>query len=336
MIPTFDAIVVGAGYIGSSVAYQLCAAGLRTRLFLTKARWQPAPRGGITATFRTQDMELSKSVELIRLARTCLAKLEEKLQWKVGLMRIGGLLLIENENQWKLMEAMLKNFAIEGILSELVPTNHLQELEPSLIPLLFWVPFITLRGQADPFQLIWGYLVQARHLGLKEYYFNEVTGFKVQSGRLEGIVTSCGSYSTDTVVLCTGANTRHLGSLLGREWDIQYTIGQAMVTEPVEPVLHNHISSASFFEEEALGELGAIRVGLAIGQSPHGHLLLGEAINGRCCLPAPDAGSILTGGGIVCLARISVLPPASHSSGSGRHPWLIPRMHVPGWVRFQE
>ena len=30
---TFDVIVVGAGYIGSSAAYHMCAAGLRTALF---------------------------------------------------------------------------------------------------------------------------------------------------------------------------------------------------------------------------------------------------------------------------------------------------------------
>ena len=69
-----------------------------------------------------------------------------------------------------------------------------------------------------------------------------------------------------------------LGRLLRRDWDIHYVLGQAMVTDPLEPVLHNHISSASFFEDQPASQEGAVNVGLAVGQSQHGHLLLGEAM----------------------------------------------------------
>jgi sarcosine oxidase subunit beta len=274
----FDVIVVGAGYIGSSVAYHLCAAGLRTALFDQGSMAAGASRAGY-GNIQIQDMELSKSVELVRMARTRLANLEENLEWKVGLRRIGGLLLIENENQWQMMEARLKILRSEGIPSELVPAEHLRELEPCIdASALLGGLYHDGEGQVDPFQLIWGYLVNARRLGLQEFYYSEVTGFNVNSGRVKGINTPNGLYSADVVVLCTGANTRRLGNLLGRDWDIRYILGQAMLTDPVEPVLHNHISSASFFEQELAEQERAVSVGLAISQSQHGHLLLGEAM----------------------------------------------------------
>jgi sarcosine oxidase subunit beta len=274
----FDVIVVGAGYIGSSVAYHLCAAGLRTALFDQGSMAAGASRANY-GNIQIQDLELSRSVEMVRMARLRFAMLEEDLSRKVGLRRIGGLLLIENENQWQIMEARLKALHLEGIPSELVPAERLREVEPSLdVSSLLGGLYHDGEGQVDPFQLIWGYLAQARRLGLEEYYFTEVTGFNVKSGQVVGIITPRGLYSTNKVVLCTGANTRQLGRLLGREWDIQFILGQAMVTDPVEPVLHNHVSSASFFEQEQTNQEGAVRVGLAISQSQHGHLLLGESM----------------------------------------------------------
>jgi sarcosine oxidase subunit beta len=274
----YDAIVVGDGYIGSSVAYHLCAAGLRTALCDQGSMAAGASRASY-GSIQIQDLELSKSVELIRMARTRLATLEENLEQKVGLRRIGGLLLIENENQWQMMETRLKALNAQGIHSELVPAAHLREVEPRLdSSTLLGGLYHNEEGQIDPFQLIWGYLVQARRLGLQEYYFTEVTGFDVKNGRLEGLITSHGYYSAGRVVLCTGAYTRKLGRLLGREWDIPYILGQALVTDPAEPVLHNHISSASFFEKTAAQQEGVVSVGLAISQSIHGHLLLGEAM----------------------------------------------------------
>jgi sarcosine oxidase subunit beta len=113
---------------------------------------------------------------------------------------------------------------------------------------------------------------------LKEFYYHQVIGFNVQNGRLVGIETPQGKYSAGCVVLCTGAHTRQLGHLLGREWNVHYVLGQAMVTEPVGLALRNHIASASFFEEGAEVPKGTLLANMAMSQSGHGHLLLGEAM----------------------------------------------------------
>ncbi len=180
----------------------------------------------------------------------------------------------------------------EGIPSELVAAENLHEVEPRLdASRLLGALYHPDEGQLDPFLLIWAYLVRARRQGLREFYFGEVNEFVVEGGRIKGLRTSQGSYSAPAVVLCTGAGTQRLGRLLGREWDIPYNHGQAIVTEPIEPVLRNHVSSASFFEEESAGEAGDIRVGLAISQSPHGHLLLGESmvVDEQFQVPVPAA-----------------------------------------------
>jgi glycine/D-amino acid oxidase-like deaminating enzyme len=275
---TYDAIVVGAGYIGSSVAYHLCAAGLKTSLF----DQGPIAAGASRANFgniQIQDLELSNCVELITTARTRFAGLEEELGRKVGLRRIGGLLPIENEAQWQRMTRRLKALQAAGIRAELVPAERLREVEPLIDPQgLLGGLYHATEGQVDPFSLIWAYLVQARRHGLEELYYTPVTGFDVQGDALKGIFTPSGRYSAGSVVLCTGAHTRQLGNLLGRDWDIEYVLGQAFATEPVELVLHNHVASASFFEPAEESQAGAVRANFALSQSPHGQLLLGEAM----------------------------------------------------------
>jgi sarcosine oxidase subunit beta len=275
---TFDAIVVGAGYVGCSIAYHLCAAGLKTALI----DQGPIAAGASLANYgniQIQDMELANSTGLIRMAKTRFASLETELDWKVGLRRIGSLLLIENETQWKLMEARLKLLRQASVPSELLPANRLKEVEPLIDPTgLLGGLYHADEGQVDPFQLIWGYLVRARQKGLQEYYFTEVTGFAAQGGRIQGASTPTGDFSAGSVVLCTGAYTRQLGRSLGMEWQSQYVLGQAMVSEPVDLVLRNHVSSASFFEPDLRGQDGSLGAKLALGQSSRGHLLLGEAM----------------------------------------------------------
>ncbi|HUH97310.1 MAG TPA: FAD-binding oxidoreductase [Anaerolineales bacterium] len=275
---TFDVIVVGGGYIGSSVACHLSRAGLRTALLDQGGFAAGASRANF-GNIQIQDLELNKSFDMIRTASTRFEKLEAELDRKVGLRRLGSLLLIENEQQWKLMETRLEALHLGGIPSELVAARRLGELEPLIDPSpLLGALYHAREGQVDPFLLINAYLVQARRRGLQEFYFTEVTGFSVHGGRLQGVLTSQGRFSTAQVVLCTGAHTRRLGMLLGREWDIPYVLGQAMVTEPIRPILHNHISSASFFEQAGAGNAETIGVGLAVSQSHQGQMLLGEAL----------------------------------------------------------
>jgi sarcosine oxidase subunit beta len=274
----FDAIVVGAGYIGSSIAYHLCSAGLRTAIF----DQGPLAAGASAANYgniQVQDMELTKSVAMTQMGQTFFATLEDELDWKIGLRQIGGLLPIENENQWAILQKRQAALQQIGIASELILTKNLQEIEPYLnLNNLLGALYHAEEGQIDPFQLIWGYIHRAKQKGLKEFYYTKVTGFDLQNNQIRGIKTAKGNFSAKNVILCTGAHTRRLGQILDRNWNVHYVLGQAMVTEPVNLIIRNHIASASFFEEGAQVKKGTIIANMAISQSVHGHILVGEAM----------------------------------------------------------
>lgn len=276
MTQTYDAIVIGAGYIGCAIACHLAGAGLATALLEREGVAAGASRANY-GNIQVQDAELAHSLPLVRAGLACFEKLEEKLGYPVGYRRIGSLLLIETETQWQTMAGRLPALHAAGIKAELVPAEHLPEIEPLLDPGAgLGACYHPDEGQVYPFALMWAYLRRGRSLGLALHTQTEVTGFRLAGGRICGVQTSRGDFNAGVVVLCTGAWTPALGRLLERSWSVRHVHGQAVVTQAAPLRLNNHIASAAFFEEvhDDAGAAGAV---LAIAQAAAGNFLLGEA-----------------------------------------------------------
>lgn len=275
----FDAIVVGAGYIGSSIAYHLSKAGLKTALF----DQGPFAAGASRANYgniQVQDLELEHSQALILNGLKCFSTLESELDWDLGLRKIGSLLPIETESQWRILENRKERLKNIGIQSELITGGSLSNVEPLIDPtVLLGGLYHADEGQLDPFKLLWAYLTRAKQYGLNHFFITPVINLIEKNGNIIGINTVDMKYFAKNVVLCTGAYTNILGRTINRKWPIHYVLGQALVTEPIEQKLHNHIASASFFEDSTqTDEKSNIIANMAISQSSHGNLLIGESM----------------------------------------------------------
>lgn len=331
MTPTYDAVVVGAGYIGCAAAYYLAAAGLRTALLERDGVGAGASRANY-GNVQVQDAELDFSLPLVTAGFARCEQLEAELGQSVGYRRLGGLLTIETEAQWRVMAARLPALHAAGIPAELIPARHLPEIEPLLDPgALLGACYHPTEAQVYPFALLRAYLRRARDYGLTLHLHTELRGIELRSGRVTGLRTSSGDISTPVVVLCTGAWTRPLGQKLGRTWDIPHVHGQVLLTEPAPQRLRCHIASAAFFEDmhaspapdsnmhdapkgETDDAPGAV---LAVSQTAHGHLLLGEAGT-----VTSDTGKASTPGG---QAAIAALMPRYF-------PWMRRLRVLRGWA----
>jgi len=338
---TYDAIVVGAGYIGCAVAAALAAAGVRTAL-LDRG---PIPGGASRANYgnvQVQDAELVHSLPMVTAGYRRFATLEEELGCPVGYRRLGSLLLIETEAQWGIMAARMPALHAAGIRAELVPAERLAELEPLLDRrAVLGACYHADEGQVSPFRFMAAFLRQGRRHGLAVHPHTEVTGFDLAGGRLIGLCAGDAHFSAGVTILTTGAWTPPLGRLLGRNWAIPHVHGQAVVTERTDLRLNNHLASAAFFEamHEGAGDASSGAV-LAMSQSADGHFLLGEA-----GIITDALGSQATGRGQAAIARevlrfVPVLAPLRILRGwaapvaftdDGR-PFLGPVADLPGLI----
>ena len=277
----WDAIVVGAGYLGCSISYYLSQAGLKTVLI---------DQGGIGAgassanygNIQVQDAELEHSLPMVLAGRASYETLSQELGAELGLRTLGSLIIAERKGHISGLKDRAAQLRAAGVAVEWLERTDLQRLEPHLaVDQTFGALFNPDEMQLNPFKLMWAFVHRAQRHGCELRLHTPVTGFIVQNGRLLGVRTNQGQIYGGVTVLATGAWSRNLGNQLGINIPIKHVHGQAAVTSHVGTLLQNYLSTAAFFEdahvETNLGPEATPPAVLAIAPTAHGNLLLGEA-----------------------------------------------------------
>jgi sarcosine oxidase subunit beta len=109
--------------------------------------------------------------------------------------------------------------------------------------------------------VVWGYARAASALGVDIFQGCEVLGFDLADGRVRGVQTSRGHIAADRVVMSVAGHS----SVLARRADLRLPITtmalQAMVTEPLKPVLDVVVISAAVHAYVSQSDRGEIVMG---------------------------------------------------------------------------
>lgn len=84
----------------------------------------------------------------------------------------------------------------------------------------------------------WGYARAASALGVDIIEDCEVTGVHAAAGLASGVETSRGYVKAERIVFATAGHTAMIGTMLGVPLPIETHLLQAMVTEPIKPLLN--------------------------------------------------------------------------------------------------
>ncbi len=210
-----------------------------------------------------------------RVTRRC-AGLEAELETELDYQRTGSLLLIENEQQWAVMEERAAGLQAAGVPAQLLDQDELCRLEPTVSPeSVIGALYHANEGNLNPFKLVYAYVLRGRQHGLDVWTHTEVTGVRVEGRRVTGVQTGRGYVAAGWVVLAAGAWARRLAGTAGVDLPLRWVHGEALITEPLPPVVRCAISSASFFE--ATEESDEQAVGFCLRQRPEGNVMIGEA-----------------------------------------------------------
>jgi sarcosine oxidase subunit beta len=224
----FDVVVIGAGIIGTSIAFHAAASGASVAVLEREASAglgsTAKAAGGIRAQFSS-----AVNVELSKLSLDRFERFSEEMGVPAPFTQAGYLWIGSTPDQIRRFEA---NAALQrslGLDVELLDRAGVRRKAPYVRDddLLGGV-FHRRDGYASPADFVAGYEKQARARGVSFLFGEELLA---RSG-LE-LRTRTGSLAAGDVVLAAGAWSGSLGALLGFEVPVRPVRRQCLVTEPI-------------------------------------------------------------------------------------------------------
>jgi D-arginine dehydrogenase len=215
MSDDFEAVIIGCGIAGASMAYFLSQRGM-TDILILERESQP----GYHATGRSAavlvEFDLVQPILQLKLLGARFLRNPPSGFSENPLLRQSGILILFQGSLWEQVLAMVPGLRQSGVTVDVLS----QEKTVLRMPVVSSMNFdgallLPEDGHIDVNELLWGYLKQARARGAILRCGEEVTGITVEGGRCTGVQTPSGAYRSPWVVNAAGAWAGKIGDMVG-------------------------------------------------------------------------------------------------------------------------
>ena len=267
--PSYDVAIIGGGGHGLAAAYYLAAKhGVRNVAVFDKGYLGGGNTGRNTAIIRSNYLTpegVAFYEESMRLYRG----LSEELDYNILYSERGHFTLAHSDSAMRTSRWRAEVNKHLGVDSEVVEREELARLVPLLnmsddvrhpiLGALYHPPGALARHDA----VAWGYAGRAQELGVEIHQETEVTGIKIENGRVTGLETSRGPIACGKAMQAVAGLSGQVARLAGFTLPIRTVPLQACVSLPLKPFLDPIIVSGSLH--------------VYISQSDRGELVMGGA-----------------------------------------------------------
>ncbi|MCK9793207.1 FAD-binding oxidoreductase [Isoptericola sp. 4D.3] len=228
-----DAVVIGGGVMGASVAFHLAEAGAHVVLLESGELGRGSsgkPIGGVRAQFSDPaNVALGhRSLELFEDFR-------RRPGADIGLRQTGYLFALPTDDDVELFGRSVALQRELGVDSRLLTTADARRLNPYLSASAYaGAAYAPRDGWAHPAAVVAGYADGARRHGAGVVAHAPVTAVEQARDGLT-VVTPRGSVTAPTLVLCAGAWSRGVGGLVDVDLPVDPVRRQIAFTAPLEP-----------------------------------------------------------------------------------------------------
>jgi sarcosine oxidase subunit beta len=234
---TADLVIIGGGVMGASTLYHLAARGQKNVILLEKDEFfgQGATgrcAGGVRYQFSTE-INIRLSLQSLPM----LERFKEEIGQEIDYRKCGYLIVCTDEED---ADTFRRNVELQNSLG--VGTQWLDGDEVrKRIPLFHFedalgASFNQKDGLVDPNSVVAGYIGAAARLGNKAFNNVEVTGIRVEAGRIVGVETNQGYIATPYVVNAAGPWAGTVGAMAGVEIPIISLRRQMFTTTPLSEI----------------------------------------------------------------------------------------------------
>lgn len=227
-----EAVIIGGGIQGTSLAYHLAQRGL-TDVCLVEMNELGSGSTGRSASVIGHLSPRKDCLPLTELSFVSYMRFRDELDADPGYKSIGYLMLAGTQSAPTLRHhhQTLQRRAIESYLvdkdaiNDLTPGLNLEGIEVGL--------YSPLGGNLDPHSIVMAYAQGARRLGVQIFQGVKATGLKIERERLLGVHTTAGFIATSRVVNAAGCHAREVGAWASMALPIRNMKRHIFVTAPV-------------------------------------------------------------------------------------------------------
>ena len=274
----YDVIVIGGGGHGLATAYYLAKNHGITNVALIEKGWLGGGNTGRNTTIVRSNYLFPESARLYDFSVKLYEGLSRELNFNIMFSQRGIVTLAHTRHDLDSMSRWANAMRFNGIDADLLDDAQLRRLAPRLnfapearFPLLGG--FIQRRaGPARHDAVAWSYARGASALGVDILQNTAVTGFVFHDGRIAGVKTLrdgvAGEIRADRVGAAVAGHSSQIAAMAGFRLPVTSYSLQAMVSEPVKPVLDTVVLSPAVGAYWSQSDKGEVVIGGALDLFP--------------------------------------------------------------------
>jgi sarcosine oxidase subunit beta len=274
MPETAEALIIGAGVHGASLAFHLAQRGLKS--ILLERSFLAAGATGRSSGLVRMHYDLEPESRLAWASFRYFRNWAEMVGGECGFTRTGFIQLVGPEY----VDALRANVAMHqriGIPSLLIGVDDVRRLAPYLYTQDFEVAaFEPESGYADPTSTAKAFLEAAKRNGARLVQDCQVSGIKIRAGRVEGVDSNKGEFFAPIVINAAGARAAQVGRMAGLDLPVDtWRHDTLFVRRPAEIgpshlTVIDDINNMYFRPETGSLTLVGLEDGNPLGESPEG------------------------------------------------------------------
>ena len=260
MEKTAEAIIIGGGIIGASIAFRLAKKGAGGIVLLEKGMLGEGATGkcvgGIRLQFSTP-IHIQFSLESYKVWE----HFEEITGMDLGFKKVGYLFLVTTVEEWAAFQVNVELQRKWGIPVEALSPGEIKHRWPYLkVDDLQGGTFCVMEGYAGPYEALSGFIKGARRGGVNIYEGIEVQQIFKERGRVTGVGTPKGNIASPIVINAAGPYAEEVGKMAGMVVPVKpyrrqifFTAPFPWISDPVPLVIDFH--RGWYFRREGEGLL---------------------------------------------------------------------------------
>ncbi|MEO1067263.1 MAG: sarcosine oxidase subunit beta family protein [Pseudomonadota bacterium] len=267
---SYDAVIIGGGGHGLATAYYLAKEHGMTNIAVIEKGWLGGGNAGRNTTIIRSNYLYDESAAIYNHALNLWKTLGRELNYNVMMSHRGVLNIAHDEGEARTIKRRVEANRLNGIEAEWLDAKQIKEFCP-VVNISADVRYPIVGGSLQRSggsnrhdAVCWAFARAADGLGVDIIQQCEVTGLKTEAGEIVGVETTLGDIKTPKVASVVAGHTSVIAKMADIKLPIESHPLQAMVSEPVKPIMPCVLMSNAVHVYVSQSDKGGLVIGAGI------------------------------------------------------------------------